>query len=350
MFKETKEIFLANVKIGGNSPISVQTMTNVNSSDYLALKSQIKSIEAVGAEIIRVSTPTNLAVDNLAKIQKETDIPLIADIHFNSAMAVASIEAGIAGIRINPGNIGSKDKVSQIIEAAKLKNTAIRIGVNAGSLEKEIFAKYKHPTPEALVESAMGWVKFFEQHQYYNFKVSIKSSDIDTTIKANSLFREKSNIPLHVGLTEAGPLISGLIKSTITMSKLLSNRIGDTIRISLSSSPEDEVVAGFKILKALGLRDGVNIISCPTCTRTTINVIDFSSKIERLLNPIRKNISVAVMGCVVNGPGEAGEADIAIMGSKTKGNLAIFVKGRFLKETKEEFLYNEVEKIIQKEF
>ena len=345
---KTREINLGSLKIGGASPISVQTMTNADSTNYIALKAQVNSIEKIGAEIIRISAPTESAVNNIAKLQKETNVPLIADIHFNPDMAIKSIESNIPGIRINPGNIGNKEKVSKIIELAKKHNTAIRIGVNAGSLEKELLLKYGHPNPQALVESTMNWINFVEKHKFVNFKVSIKSSDIKTTIDANSLFTENSNIPLHIGLTEAGPIISGLIKSTITMEKLLSKNIGNTIRISLSSSPEDEVIAGFKILKALGFRKGVNIVSCPTCSRTMINVIEFSQKIERLLNPIRKNITVAVMGCVVNGPGEAGEADIAILGTKEKNILAIFFKGKHIKNVQIEDLYKEISNIIAK--
>ena len=344
---KTREIFLKNLKIGGSAPISVQTMTNVNSDNYLILEQQVKSLIQTGAEIVRISAPTSTAVKNIAKLQRIIDIPLIADIHFNPNMAIESIKAGIPGIRINPGNIGSKEKVSNIITEAKKHSTAIRIGVNAGSLEKHLLEKYGHPTPEALVDSASLWVDFVEKHDFYNFKVSIKSSSIQDTISANTLFAEKFNIPLHIGLTEAGPIISGLIKSTIAMEKLLSSGIGNTIRISLSSAPEDEVVAGFKILKALGLREGANIISCPTCSRTMIDVIKFSQKIEKILNPIRKNINIAIMGCVVNGPGEAGEADIAIMGTKTKGILAIFHKGQFLKEVDESSLYNEVNALIK---
>jgi (E)-4-hydroxy-3-methylbut-2-enyl-diphosphate synthase len=325
----SKEIKLGDLSIGGGSSIKIQSMTNTK--DYVSTLNQVKDLVNVGCEIIRISVPDEKSLSDFLKIKNQINTALIADIHFDPNMAIKCLENGVLGVRINPGNIGSKDLVRKIVLLALEKNAVIRIGVNSGSLEKEILKKYSHPSAVALAESCLNWVSFFESLDYFNFKISIKSSDISTMIVANEIVSKRTDAPLHIGLTEAGPLISGLVKSSISTVKLLEKGIGDTIRVSLSDDPVSEVIAAKSILKSLGKRKGVEIISCPTCARTSIDVIGISKKIEKDFNYLDENIKIAIMGCVVNGPGEAKESDIGVAGVNSK-EAAIFEKDKILEK------------------
>ncbi len=336
----TREINLGGLKLGGNNPIRVQSMTNTDTSKFLETWTQVEQLALAGCEIIRIGVKDEKCIDPFIKIQEQTKVPLVADIHFNADLAIECIKRGADGIRINPGNIGSVDTVEKIIQTAKNSKVCIRIGVNSGSLEKELLKKYGHPCPEALAESALNWAKFFEDCGFYNFKLSIKSSNIEEMVKANLLVAEKTTAPLHLGLTEAGTLISGLIRSTLGLSKLLEQGIGDTIRISLSSDPVNEVIAGRELLKSLKLRTGVQVISCPTCTRTEIDVMNIAERLEMEFSNVEVPIKIAVMGCVVNGPGEAKEADFGIAGGIKEGLL--FAKGEIVKKVPEELLVKEL--------
>ncbi|HOW16485.1 MAG TPA: flavodoxin-dependent (E)-4-hydroxy-3-methylbut-2-enyl-diphosphate synthase [bacterium] len=340
----TREINLGGLKLGGNNPIRVQSMTNTDTSKFLETWTQVEQLALAGCEIIRIGVKDEKCIDPFIKIQEQTKVPLVADIHFNADLAIECIKRGADGIRINPGNIGSVDTVEKIIQTAKNSKVCIRIGVNSGSLEKELLKKYGHPCPEALAESALNWAKFFEDCGFYNFKLSIKSSNIEEMVKANLLVAEKTTAPLHLGLTEAGTLISGLIRSTLGLSKLLEQGIGDTIRISLSSDPVNEVIAGRELLKSLKLRTGVQVISCPTCTRTEIDVMNIAERLEMEFSNVEVPIKIAVMGCVVNGPGEAKEADIGIAGAKE--SVALFVNGEVVKKVTIETAYEEIRKYI----
>jgi len=335
--KKTKIINVGGVKIGGNNPIAVQSMTKTDTADVKSTIRQIHSLEKSGCEIIRVAVPDMKAAEALGSIKKRINIPLIADIHFDWRLALEAVKQGVDGLRINPGNIGAKWKIKEVVSAAKDNGLPIRVGVNAGSLEKDILNKYKHPVPEALVESAGRNIDILENIGFKSIKVSLKASDVSTTVDAYRLFSKKYRYPLHIGISEAGPPSQGIIKSSVGLGILLDEGIGDTIRVSLTSEPEEEVRVAYTILGSLGLRQrGINIISCPTCGRTKINLKELVKKVEQHIKNINKPITVAVMGCVVNGPGEAREADIGIAGGKGRG--IIFRKGEIIKSVKEEEL------------
>lgn len=332
--KKTKTVYVGSVPIGGGNPIVVQTMTKTDTADVKSTVMQIKSLEASGCEIIRIAVPNQRAVEAIGRIKKSIKIPLIADIHFNWRLALGAIKEGIDGLRINPGNIGARWKIKEVVTAVKDKGIPIRIGVNAGSLEKELLKKYKHPTPEALVESAGRHIKILEELGFTEIKVSLKASDALKTVEAYRLFSRQYDYPLHIGISEAGPPSKGIIKSSVGLGILLSEGIGDTIRVSLTSEPEEEVRVAYGILRSLGLRKkGVDIVSCPTCGRCKIDLRGLVAKVEEKLQGIDKPLTIAVMGCVVNGPGEAREADFGIAGGKNRGLL--FKKGEIVKTVKE---------------
>ena len=319
-----KKIVLGNVEIGGGAPVVIQSMTMSPTTDVEKTVREIKGLEAVGCEVIRVSVPDQASADALPYILKQISIPLIADIHFDPRMALASIEAGAHAIRINPGNIGSLEKVRTIIQKAKEKNTAIRIGVNGGSLEKDLLDKYGYPTTEALVESAVRYVEFFEKEGYTNFKISMKSSDVRTTIDGYRKLSKQVDYPLHLGVTEAGPAFSGSIKSAVAFGALLADGIGDTIRVSLTADCKEEIKTAKEILKSLGLRVfGPDVISCPSCARAEIDVVALANRVEKAVSHLKTPLKIAVMGCAVNGPGEAREAHVGIAGGKKEGLLYI---------------------------
>lgn len=346
----TREVLVGNVKIGGNAPISVQSMTNTDTRDHLSTVSQIRGLESIGCDIIRVAVPDMEAAERLGEIKKGISIPLIADIHFDYRLALRAIEEGVDGLRINPGNIGGKVKVRSVVEAAGERRVPIRIGVNSGSVEKKLLSKYGYPAPDALVESALNHIDMLESLNFHDIKVSLKASNVSDTTEAYRLISKKVDYPFHIGITEAGTSFSGIIKSSVGIGILLSEGIGDTIRVSLTADPMEEVRAGYEILKALGLSDrGINIISCPTCGRCEMDLIHLANEVERRLAYITRSLNVAIMGCVVNGPGEAKEADIGIAGGKGFGLL--FQKGRAVRKVKEEELADvfvkEVEKMVK---
>jgi (E)-4-hydroxy-3-methylbut-2-enyl-diphosphate synthase len=329
--KETKKVYVGGVAIGGCSPIAVQSMTNTKTHDWKSTVSQIKRLEELGCEIIRVAVPDQKDIEQLSRIKKEINIPLIADIHFGHEMALLAIKAGADCIRINPGNVGGKDGLRMIAKAARERQMPIRIGVNSGSLQKSILEKYGRPTPEAIVESAILHVKFLEDHDFDLIKVSLKSSDVLDTIKSYRMFSEQSYYPLHLGVTEAGLPLDAAVKSSLGIGTLLMEGIGDTFRVSVTGAPEIEMEIAFTMLRSLGIRkQGVNFISCPTCGRTEIDLISLAEKIHARLKKIKSSLSVAVMGCPVNGPGEAKEADIGIAWGR-KGKGALFKKGKIIK-------------------
>ena len=325
--KKTKKIKVGNVSVGGDSIISVQSMTNTLTTDHKATIKQIKQLEEAGADIVRVSCPDQESTRALKIITQSTKIPIVADIHFHYKRAIESAVSGAKCLRINPGNIGSKDRIKEVIKAAKDYNCAIRIGVNAGSLEKKILEKYKEPTPDALVESASHNIKILEDNDFLNFKISVKSSDVFLAVKAYEKLSTLYDYPLHLGITEAGGLITGSIKSSIGIGKLLMQGIGDTIRVSLSADPVEEVKAGFEILSSLGIRSrGVQIISCPSCARQAFPVIDTVKILEKKLSHIKKPMTLSIIGCVVNGPGEASQTDIGLTGGGDGNNL-LYISG-----------------------
>lgn len=326
--RKSREVKIGRVTIGGDNPVAIQSMTFTKTSDKEATLAQIKALENAGCEIVRFSVPDEACAESIPYLKENTDIPLVADIHFNYRLALKSAEYGIDKIRINPGNIGDEDRVRQVVDACKAKRIPIRIGVNGGSLEKHILAKYGSPTPEALCESAFYHVKLLEKFDFYDTVVSIKSSDVKTTIQANRMFSEMSDYPIHLGVTEAGTERMGLIKSSIGLGALLSDGIGDTMRVSLSDDVAKEVQAAKDILFALDMRSGVKIVSCPTCSRCNINVFETAKKLENELKDKPWNITVAVMGCAVNGPGEAREADIGVAGGN--GNALLFKNGEII--------------------
>jgi (E)-4-hydroxy-3-methylbut-2-enyl-diphosphate synthase len=335
--KKTKTIYVGRVPIGGENPVAVQSMTKTDTADIKSTTKQIKSLEALGCEIIRLAVPDMNAAKALGKIKKSINIPMIADIHFDWRLALEAIEQGVDGLRINPGNIGAKWKIKEVVTAAKERGIPIRVGVNAGSLEKELLRKYGHPKPEALVESAGRHIEMLEELSFTNIKVSLKASEVLKTIEAYRLFSERYNYPLHIGVSEAGPPSRGIVKSSVGLGILLSEGIGDTIRVSLTAEPEEEVRVAYEILRSLGLRKrGVDIISCPTCGRCKIDLKGLATKVEYRLRDLDKPITIAVMGCVVNGPGEAREADFGIAGGKGRGIL--FKKGKLVKTVKEDEL------------
>ncbi len=335
MRRKSRVVDIGGVKIGGSEPIAIQSMTNTPTADYKATIEQILRLEEAGCEIIRSTVNTAEAAEGFAKIKKAIHIPIVADIHFDYRLALAAIEAGADKIRINPGNIGSRERVKAIVDAAKTRNIPIRIGVNSGSLEKEIVRKYGRVTPEGLVQSALKAVETIEDMGYDNLVLSLKSSDVPMSIRAHEIIAEKTDLPLHVGITEAGTLKSGIIKSAVGISAILSRGIGDTIRVSLTGDPAEEVFAAKKILRDLGLRkSGISVISCPTCGRTQIDLVSLANQVENLAeNYPQLTINIAVMGCVVNGPGEAAEADIGIAGGNGEGLL--IKRGQIVKKLPE---------------
>ena len=345
----TRQLEVGKVKVGGGAPIAVQSMTNTKTSDPVATLEQINRLAEAGCDIVRCAVPDMAAAEGLKTIVKESPIPVIADIHFDYKLALAAIEAGVDGLRLNPGNIGGNDRVAAVVEAAKKRNIPIRIGVNAGSLPKDLLEKYGHPTPEALVEAAWRHIRILEEMDYKNIKISLKAHDVPLTLAAYRLMASQCDYPLHVGITEAGTVNSGIIKSAVGIGTLLAEGIGDTIRVSLTGDPVREVKVGFEILKSLGLREyGPTLISCPTCGRTQINLEKLALEVERRLAEIAEPITVAVMGCVVNGPGEAREADVGIAGGINEG--LIFRKGEVLKKVAEadiiDELFAEIDKIL----
>ena len=349
--KKTRQITLGGVKIGGGAPLVVQSMCNTDTRDAARTLEQISRLEEAGCEIVRLAVPDRDAAKALGGIRKGTRIPLVADIHFDYRLALEAVKQGVDGLRINPGNIGGKSKVSEVVHACKDRGIPIRIGVNAGSLEKGLLEKYQHPTPEAIVESAFGHIHILEDLNFTDLKVSLKASDVLTTVASYRLFSEKSDYPLHIGISEAGTLFSGTIKSSVGLGILLFEGIGDTMRVSLTADPVEEVRVAYEILKSLRIRQrGVNIVSCPTCGRTEIDIIGLAQEVERRLAHIKEPITVAVMGCVVNGPGEAREADVGIAGGKGVGLL--FKHGDILKKFDEkelaDVLVREVEAIVNK--
>jgi len=325
--KKTKVINVGDVKIGGDNPISVQSMTNTLTTDIKATISQINAIHEEGADIVRVSCPDKDSTNALKEITQNVKLPVIADIHFHYKRAIEAAENGAKCLRINPGNIGDKQKIHDVLSAAKNNDCSIRIGVNAGSLEKDILEKYKEPCPEALVESALRNIKVLEDQNFFNFKVSVKSSDVFLSIAAYRQLSKAMDYPLHLGITEAGSFVSGSVKSSIGLGTLLLDGIGDTIRISLSDDPVKEIKIGNEILKSLGLRNrGVKIISCPSCARQAFQVIDTVKVLEEKLSHIKTPVTLSIIGCVVNGPGEAAMTDVGITGGG-KGNNMLYLSG-----------------------
>ena len=344
---KTKKIKIGNVYIGGDSKVAVQSMTNTDTRDIEATIRQILKLEEAGCDIVRCAVPDMVAANAIKNIMEGIHIPLVADIHFDYRLALKSIENGISKLRINPGNIGSIDKIKLVADAAKEKGIPIRIGVNSGSLEKDILQKYGNVCAQALVESALRHVKILENLNFYDIVISIKSSDVATMIQSYKLLSGKVDYPLHLGVTEAGTTWRGTIKSSIGIGALLAEGIGDTIRVSLTGDVVDEVKVGIEILKSLGyIDDGIKFVSCPTCGRTQINLIAIANEVEKRLEHCKKNIKIAIMGCVVNGPGEAREADIGIAGGKGVG--IIFKKGEIIKIVKEEDLVEELIREVDK--
>ncbi len=346
--RKTRVIKVSKVKIGGDNPIAVQSMCNTDTRDIKATVEQIKQLEKAGCEIIRVAVPDMAAAKVLGKIKKRIKIPLVADIHFSADLALEAIRQGIDKLRINPGNIGNEDKIKKVVEAAKKKRIPIRIGVNAGSLEKDILKKYKgKATARGMVESALRHIKILEKLNFRDIAISLKASDVERTVEAYKLLSEKVNYPLHIGVTEAGTIFRGTVMSSIGLGILLNEGIGDTLRVSLTADPVEEVRVGWEILKSLGLRKrGITVTSCPTCGRTEIDLISLAKKVEAEMVNFDKDIHVAVMGCVVNGPGEAREADLAIVGGKGVG--LICKKGEIIKKVDEKNLLREFIKEVKK--
>ncbi len=349
MKRKTRLVVSGDLEIGGNSRITIQSMTNTLTKDVWATLSQIKALHESGCDFVRVSVPDKESAQALKKIITHSPVPLIADIHFDHELAIKSIETGVPKIRINPGNISDKNKIDKIIKAILKNGTALRIGVNSGSLEKNLLTLYEKDPPFALAQSAEKWVDYFSSKGVEKIIVSIKSSSVPVTVKANEIFARKNDIPLHLGVTEAGTVKTGTIVSSVGLGILLWNGIGDTIRVSLSGNPVEEVTAAKQILSSLGIRDDLpRVIACPTCARCCYDVIGISKRIENKLKKIKKPITVAVMGCVVNGPGEAKEADIGIAGGKN--TVLLFKKGavkaKISKESAEKILWQEIKKLV----
>lgn len=344
--EETKVIHIGNKVIGGGNPILIQSMTNTKTENAEATVRQIKQLETAGCDIIRVAVPTMEAAEAIAEIKKQITIPLVADIHFDYRLAIAAMEYGADKIRINPGNIGDMEKVKAVVDMAKKKNIPIRVGVNSGSLEKHILEKYGRVTAEGIVESALDKVKIIEDLGYDNLVISIKSSDVLMCVRAHEIIANKTKYPLHVGITEAGTVTSGNIKSAIGLGLILHQGIGDTIRVSLTGDPVEEIASAKLILKTLGLRKGgISVVSCPTCGRTQIDLIGLAGKVEKMVANYDLDIKVAVMGCVVNGPGEAKEADIGIAGGIGEGLL--IKKGEVVRKVPEEQLLDTLEEELK---
>lgn len=345
--KTTRKVKVGDINIGGDSSIKVQSMTNTDTRDIGATVAQILRLQEAGCDIVRCAVPDQKASDAIGQIVKEIGIPLVADIHFDYRLALSSINNGVSKLRINPGNIGSTDKVRAVVEAAQDKGVPIRIGVNSGSLQRDILEKYGDVCPQALVESALRHVEILEKLNFNDVVISVKSSDVTEMIECYRLISEKVDYPLHLGVTESGTIKSGTIKSSVGIGALLSQGIGDTIRVSLTGDPVEEVIVAKEILRSLGhIKEGIELISCPTCGRTQLNLIEIADQLEGRLKGIKKNIKVAVMGCVVNGPGEARRADIGIAGGNGQG--LIFRKGEIIKKVREEELVEELIAEIEK--
>ena len=347
IFKMTKKLMVGSVPVGGGAPVTIQSMCNTKTDQVDATVAQIHALEAAGCEIIRIAVPDEAAAMAVDRIKEQITIPLIADIHFNYKLAIMCAERGIDALRINPGNIGGEERVKAVVEACRRKRIPIRIGVNGGSLEKSLRAKYGGVTAEALVESAMGHVKLLNRYDFDDICISVKCSDVPLTMRAYTLLSQQTDYPLHLGVTEAGTPAMGMIKSAMGIGGLLCMGIGDTMRVTLTADPVEEVYAAQRILRAAGLRrDGVNLIACPTCGRTRIDLIPMAEEVERRLAGCKKNITVAVMGCAVNGPGEASAADVGIAGGDGEG--LIFRKGEILYKVPQEQLVDALMKEIEK--
>ena len=345
--RTSKQVMVGRVPLGGGAPVTVQSMLNVPSTDIPGSVAQAKRLEAAGCQILRAAIPDMAAVALIPAIKEAVQIPLVADIHFDYKLALESVAAGVDKVRINPGNIGEESRVRAVAKACREKGVPIRVGVNSGSVEKHILAKFGGPTPEALVESALCHVSLLEKFDFTDIVVSLKASSVDSTIRAYQLMAQRCNYPLHLGVTEAGTARMGLIKSAIGIGSLLQQGIGDTIRVSLTADPVEEIAAGKDILKALGMGAGPRLVSCPTCGRTRIDLIGLAGRVEEALRGCEKDITVAVMGCAVNGPGEAREADIGVAGGVGEGLL--FKKGQILRKVPEDqllpALLEEIEKL-----
>lgn len=343
--RKTREIKIGNLYIGGENPIIIQSMTNTPTEDVEKTVAQIKELEKAGCELVRVTVNTEKAAEAIKEIKKQINIPLVADIHFDYKLALKAMENGIDKLRINPGNIGDDEKVRLVVEKAKELNVPIRIGVNSGSVEKKILEKYGRVTADGMVESAMYHVNLLEKYGFNNIIISLKASNVKMMVDAYRKISELVDYPLHLGVTEAGTEFQGTVKSAIGIGSLLVDGIGNTIRVSLTENPVEEIKVAKEILKVLGLREGVEIVSCPTCGRTQIDLIGLAKKVEKEFGNIEKNIKIAVMGCIVNGPGEAKEADIGVAGGKGEGLL--FKKGEIVKKVKEEEIIPELRKMLE---
>lgn len=343
--RKTREIKIGNLYIGGENPIIIQSMTNTPTEDVEKTVAQIKELEKAGCELVRVTVNTEKAAEAIKEIKKQISIPLVADIHFDYKLALKAMENGIDKLRINPGNIGDDEKVRLVVEKAKELNVPIRIGVNSGSVEKKILEKYGRVTADGMVESAMYHVNLLEKYGFNNIIISLKASNVKMMVDAYRKISDLVDYPLHLGVTEAGTEFQGTVKSAIGIGSLLVDGIGNTIRVSLTENPVEEIKVAKEILKVLGLREGVEIVSCPTCGRTQIDLIGLAKKVEKEFGNIEKNIKIAVMGCVVNGPGEAKEADIGVAGGKGEGLL--FKKGEIVKKVKEEEIIPELRKMLE---
>ena len=349
--RQSRQISIGNVKIGGGAPVSVQSMTITDTRDVASTVSQIKRLEEAGCDIVRVAVPDMDAARALGPIRNETRIPLVSDIHFDYRLALESIKQGVDGMRINPGNIGARYRIKAVVDACRERRIPIRIGVNSGSLEKDILRKYEHPTAEALVESAMRHVRILEDLDFYDIKISVKSTDVRKMITAYRILAEKTEYPLHLGVTEAGTPGMGTVKSSIGIGALLAEGIGDTIRVSLTGDPVEEIVVGMNILRSLGMRNnGIELISCPGCGRLEIDLEKLVSEVEQGVSGfnLQRPVKVAILGCVVNGPGEAAEADIGIAGGRGKGML--YRDGKLIKSFKEAELVGELVKEIERNY
>ena len=345
--RKSRQVTVGNIKIGGDAPVVIQSMLNAPANDYEKNFQQLKALEEAGCEIVRMAVPDMDAVKVLGKLKENSDIPLVADIHFDYRLALESLQAGVDKIRINPGNIGSQERVEAVAKACMEKNVPIRIGVNSGSVEKDLLEKFGGATPEAMVESAFRHVKMLEECEFYNTVISIKSSDVENMVKAYSLVADRCDYPLHLGVTEAGTERSSLVKSSIGIGSLLLKGIGDTIRVSITDSPVKEIYAARDILNAVGLRiETPQIVACPTCGRTKIDLVSLANQVESAVKNIKKPVKIAVMGCVVNGPGEAKEADIGVAGGDGCGVL--FKKGEILRKVPESDIVSELLKELDK--
>ncbi len=348
MIRESRQISVGNIKIGGGAPVSVQSMTITDTRDVDATVAEIRELEDAGCDIVRVAVPDIYAAKAIGEIKKQINIPLISDIHFDYKLALEAVNQGVDGMRINPGNIGARYRIKTVVDAVKERGIPIRIGVNSGSLEKDILKKHGSPTAEALVESALRHVSILEDFDFYDIKISVKSTDVRKMVKAYRLLAEKTEYPLHLGVTEAGTPKMGVVKSSIGIGTLLVDGIGDTIRVSLTGDPVNEVIAGINILKSLGIRNnGIELISCPGCGRLEIDLVKLVNDVEKRVHGIElpKPVKVAILGCVVNGPGEASEADIGIAGGRGKGML--YKDGKLVRSFKESQIVDELVKEIE---